>query len=406
VEDVEVSIVDEKTNTKIDLIKNNAYNTFSLAKNTNGTVRMEVNSAFGNENLPYGKDVTPFLTSGTLGGALNVINGAGAEFSASYTTSTALVPPWTDASNSFRGTLYYRGMLDAFAANLARTLNGVNDYNPNGALPRSVLVSSKDAGYDTTHANYNNIYDSSNPAYDADLYRQAVEDYRNALASGNPALIAAARPAYEQVLVSNPANKTQYDDKDPFYDQTLDPSNTSGTPPFDSTKYWDTINAYVPEPRPLFSTIDGSTTVTSANIRISQEWLDNPMRLTVTQPGDLSEGENVGRMIVAIEKGFAFYPDGDPTKPMLFNGTLEEYFTGVNATLGLDVSLYDNYSETSKQVMTTLFTARESVSGVSLDEEGVALMAYQKSYNAAVRFFTVLDEAVNKIINEMGLAGR
>ncbi|MDR2088388.1 MAG: hypothetical protein LBP73_03420, partial [Clostridiales Family XIII bacterium] len=65
VEDVEVSIVDEKTNTKIDLIKNNAYNTLSLAKNANGTVRMEVNSAFGNEDLPYGKDVTPFLTSGT-----------------------------------------------------------------------------------------------------------------------------------------------------------------------------------------------------------------------------------------------------------------------------------------------------------------------------------------------------
>jgi flagellar hook-associated protein 1 FlgK len=85
---------------------------------------------------------------------------------------------------------------------------------------------------------------------------------------------------------------------------------------------------------------------------------------------------------------------------------LEEYFTGVNATLGLDVSLYTNYSKTSEQVMNTLFTARESVSGVSLDEEGVALMAYQKSYNAAVRFFNVLDEAVDRIINEMGLVGR
>jgi flagellar hook-associated protein 1 FlgK len=56
--------------------------------------------------------------------------------------------------------------------------------------------------------------------------------------------------------------------------------------------------------------------------------------------------------------------------------------------------------------MSTLFASRESVSGVELEEEGVYLMAYQKSYNAAVRFFTVLDEAVNKIVNEMGLAGR
>jgi flagellar hook-associated protein 1 FlgK len=214
-----------------------------------------------------------------------------------------------------------------------------------------------------------------------------------------------------QTLADGNTANTAYDPTDPYYDPQLDiddANKPAGTAVFDKTKWDDTVAAYKNEERPLFTTIDGSTVVTAANIKISQEWLDDPMRLTVTQPGDDSEGENVGRMIVAIEQGFAFYRDGDASKHpnAIFNGTLEEYFTGVNATLGLDVSLYKNYSDTSGYVMTTLFTARESVSGVSLDEEGVALMAYQKSYNAAVRFFTVLDEAVNKIVNEMGLVGR
>jgi flagellar hook-associated protein 1 FlgK len=346
-EHVEVFLVDDNTGKEIDLIDDETYNTLSMIENPDGTVSVNINSAFGNDN-PRVRDATRYLTSGTIGGALNVINGKGAEFGSTL-----------NEDNLFRGTLYYEGMLNTFAANFARVLNDINAYNPNNELPQSFMVSS--------------------------LY----------LADGVTA-------------------NTEYDPTDPFYDPELDdegdPSSQkpAGALTFSSTKHQQVIDDYAAEDRPLFSTIDGSAVITAANIKISQEWLDDPMRLTVTQPGDQSEGENIGRMIVAIEQGFAFYRDGDQTKypNAIFDGTLEEYFTGVNATLGLDVSLYTNYSDTSKQVMTTLFTARESVSGVNLDEEGVALMAYQKSYNAAVRFFTVLDEAVDKIINEMGLVGR
>jgi flagellar hook-associated protein 1 FlgK len=339
--------VDDNTGKQIDLIDDETYNTLSLVQNPDKTVSINVNSAFGNVGL---RDVTKYMTGGTIGGALNIINGKGAEFGSPL-----------NEDNLFRGTLYYDGMLNTFAANFARVLNGINYYNPNHELPRSIKVS-----------------------------EPFVTDY-----TVDPP-VPSATP--------NP----DYNTADPFYDPEFDRSNTAGTPPFNQTRYENTVKEYKPEARDLFSTIDGSSVITAANIRISQEWLDNPMRLTVTQPGDLSEGENIGRMIVAIERGFEFFRDGDGTKypNSIFSGTLEEYFTGVNATLGLDVSLYTNYSKTSETVMTTLFTAREAVSGVNLDEEGVNLMVYQKSYNAAVRFFTVLDEAVNTIINQMGLVGR
>ncbi len=48
---------------------------------------------------------------------------------------------------------------------------------------------------------------------------------------------------------------------------------------------------------------------------------------------------------------------------------------------------------------------RDSVSGVYLDEEGINLLKYQQSYNAAARFMTTLDEALDTIINRMGRVG-
>ena len=236
------------------------------------------------------------MTGGTLGGALDIINGKGSEFGS-----------YISGDNLFGGTLYYQGMLDTFAANFARVFNEINRYNPNGYQP-------------------------------------------------------------DPPAVPLPVN----------------------------------------EQRDLFSTIDGSTTVTAKNIRVSVEWMDNPMYLTITQPGDKSEGENIGRMMVAITNPqTSFFKQGDPNQFSIFNnGTFEEFLVGMSATLGLDVSLYTNYSKTSDYVMTTLFQARESISGVSLEEEGTYLMTYQKSYNAAVRYFTVLDEAVDAIINMMGLVGR
>jgi flagellar hook-associated protein 1 FlgK len=249
--------------------------------------------------------VTEFMTGGAIGGALDVINGKGPEFAAS-------------GENSFRGTLYYKAMLDTFAYNFAKELNQINYYDPN------------------------NLTGSQT-------------------------------------------------DKD------------------------------------LFTTISGNGSITAASIRISQDWYADPLFLTVTQPSDQSPGENIGRMIALIERGVKFGAPPDPsglaptpsTQPPsgspavwptpsnpIFEGTFEEYFSGLNVTLGLDVSLYTNYSTTSGQVMNTLFASRESVSGVSLEEEGTYLMTYQKSYNAAVRYFTVLDEVVDAIINKMGLAGR
>jgi flagellar hook-associated protein 1 FlgK len=47
-------------------------------------------------------------------------------------------------------------------------------------------------------------------------------------------------------------------------------------------------------------------------------------------------------------------------------------------------------------------TMRQSVSGVSLDEEMVAMTQYQRAFEAASRVFTTADQLLEDLINTLG----
>jgi flagellar hook-associated protein 1 FlgK len=49
---------------------------------------------------------------------------------------------------------------------------------------------------------------------------------------------------------------------------------------------------------------------------------------------------------------------------------------------------------------------RQSIGGVSLDEEATNMIRYQHAYNAAARLVTAFDEMLDRIINNMGIVGR
>lgn len=162
-------------------------------------------------------------------------------------------------------------------------------------------------------------------------------------------------------------------------------------------------------PKPLFASSDGGP-ITAASIRVSSQWIANPSFITTTSTtaGETSgNNDNILRMVAKLNSGIEFRKDpADPASQLMFRGTAREYVAGLIGELALNVELHQNFHDTADNVLSNLFAARESVSGVSLDEEGINLMSYQKSYNAAARYATVLDEAVDRLINNMGIVGR
>lgn len=94
------------------------------------------------------------------------------------------------------------------------------------------------------------------------------------------------------------------------------------------------------------------------------------------------------------------------TRSFVYKGTFQEYLTNIGNILGLDISSTNGLVENHKTVLNDIQQQKDSVSKVDLDEEGVNILMYQKAYNASARLMTALDEAVDKIINGMGVVGR
>ncbi len=59
----------------------------------------------------------------------------------------------------------------------------------------------------------------------------------------------------------------------------------------------------------------------------------------------------------------------------------------------------------SQAVVTAISGQRQSVSGVSLDEEMTNLVTYQRGYQASARALTSLDEMLDTLINHTGAVG-
>jgi len=165
----------------------------------------------------------------------------------------------------------------------------------------------------------------------------------------------------------------------------------------------------------LFASNDGNP-ITAKNLTISEGWNKGDIGITAsTKYGSpLGANDNVLNMISLINEKQEYKmpdklnPDGTvaASGKKIFNGSFQEMFTNTGSVLALDVkstkSVLDNYVTVANDIA----SMRDNVSSVSLDEEGMNILHYQKSYNAAARLMTALDEAINTIIHSMGIVGR
>ena len=136
------------------------------------------------------------------------------------------------------------------------------------------------------------------------------------------------------------------------------------------------------------STDDSTTGITAGNIGISKGWTSGTVHISTD---GTNRTDTILDMIAAMK---------DTTK--LKGKTFADYMNNISTQLASDSSSNQTALKTGTTVLNSIQDSRESLSGVSLDEEATNMMAYVSAYNAASRLMTALDEVLNTLISNTG----
>ena len=151
--------------------------------------------------------------------------------------------------------------------------------------------------------------------------------------------------------------------------------------------------------------------ITAKNISVSRNWGNDTIH--VMQSRDNTELEqstansNIRHMISIMKDNkyqFVYsdfddaFEDGDKDASY-FTGSFADLMTKICSTLADDTKKSEDRLLNSNDALTEIATDRDSVSGVDLNDEAINMMQYNKSYSAACRFMTTLDEMIDKLIN-------
>lgn len=84
-------------------------------------------------------------------------------------------------------------------------------------------------------------------------------------------------------------------------------------------------------------------------------------------------------------------------------GTFSDYYNQLVTDVGSEVASANQQMESSKLVSDLLYGQRQSISGVSLDEEMTNLIAYQRAYQGSARVMNIMDSMLEIVVNGLGV---
>lgn len=158
----------------------------------------------------------------------------------------------------------------------------------------------------------------------------------------------------------------------------------------------------------MFEFEDGALTDGSiSDLKIADSWKNNVLRCVhpaVDADGNLDynydelDNTYINKVLSAFEGKYKF---GNEPDEYTFEGFIQYYGQTVGGDLEYELGSFDSTNIMLKSVS----DARDEVMGVSMDEEGVNMMNYQKWYNAISRMISALDECLDKLINGTGKVG-
>ncbi|WP_339179837.1 flagellar hook-associated protein FlgK [Paenibacillus sp. FSL R5-0701] len=159
---------------------------------------------------------------------------------------------------------------------------------------------------------------------------------------------------------------------------------------------------------PFFTAAGGGTAITAGNISLNAEILADPNKIaTSLRTTDASgtetviKGNNTLAILIANLKDTPM-----KTTDGLRNATIGAQFSAIVGQLGVQSQEAARQTSNSEFLVEQVDTRRQSVSGVSLDEEMANMIKFQHAYSASARFMTTYDQLLDKLINSTGMVGR
>lgn len=159
---------------------------------------------------------------------------------------------------------------------------------------------------------------------------------------------------------------------------------------------------------PFFTAAGGGTAITAGNISLNAAILADPSKIatslrTTTASGTetVIKGNNTLANLIANLKDTPMKSaDG------LSSATIGAQFSAIVGQLGVQSQEAARQTSNSEFLVQQVDTRRQSVSGVSLDEEMGNMIKFQHAYSASARFMTTFDQLLDKLINSTGMVGR
>ena len=137
---------------------------------------------------------------------------------------------------------------------------------------------------------------------------------------------------------------------------------------------------------------DTSAPVTAENISLNNALAANP-RLVVASP--IPQPDQSGTIAGQIAN---LLTDNNTTVGTR-TGSFSSIYGSIVSEAGEQIRLAETGLQTQGAILEQAIAQRESISGVSLDEEAINLLQYQKAFEAAARFLRVADEMTQTILS-------
>lgn len=172
---------------------------------------------------------------------------------------------------------------------------------------------------------------------------------------------------------------------------------------------------------PFFTTKDGLATFTANNIQVNSDILSDPTKIHAGKTFPSSSGDGSRALAIAQLRDATFRMTNstdfsnylsDPAnydsdtmtiKDDPAGTTFEGYFKDIVAKIGIDTKQVKNGVENQTILLLQLEQRRESISGVSIDEEVANLVQFQNAYQANARVITTLTDMLDTLINRMAV---